>query len=112
MLEICKIRHSKSPGRSPIQFVPKAYGRGLRLCVDYRGLYKIRITNRYPLPIISQQQERIRGARIFTKMDLKNGYYLIYVKKVDKWKTTFGCWYGIYEFIVMAYGLSNAPATL
>jgi hypothetical protein len=91
MLETGKIRHSKLPAGSRILFVPKAHGRALRHCVDYRGLNTITIGNRYPLPIISELQDRIRGARIFTKMDLKNGYHLICVKTGDEWKTAFRC---------------------
>jgi hypothetical protein len=111
MLETGKIRWSKSPAGSPMLFVPKAYGRGLRLCVDYRGLHKITVANWYPLPIMSELQDRVRGARIFTKMDLKNGYHLIRVKNGDEWKTAFRCRYGLYEFMVMPFGLTNAPAT-
>jgi hypothetical protein len=111
MLETCKIRCSKLPAGSPIIFVPKAHGRGFRLCVDYRGLNKIRIANRYPLPIMSELQDRVRGTRIFTKMDLKNGYHMIHVKKGDEWKTAFRYRYGLYEFMVIPFGLINAPAT-
>jgi hypothetical protein len=71
MLETGKIRRSKSPAAAPILFVPKAHGRGLRLCVDYRGIDKITIANRYPLPIMSELQDRVRGSRFFTKIDLK-----------------------------------------
>jgi hypothetical protein len=80
MLELGKIRPSKSPTAAPIIFVPKAHGRGLRLCVDYRGLNKVTIPNRYPLPIMSELQDRVRGAKIFTKIDLKNGYNWIRIK--------------------------------
>jgi hypothetical protein len=111
MLELGKIRPSKSPAAAPIIFVPKAHGRGLRLCVDYRGLNKVTITNRYPLPIMSELQDRVRGAKIFTKIDLKNGYNLIRIKPRDKWKTVFKTRYGLYEYTVMPFGLSNAPAT-
>jgi hypothetical protein len=80
MLELGKIRPSKSPATAPIIFVPKAHGRGLRLCVNYHGLNKITIVNRYPLLIMSKLQDRVRGAKIFTKIDLKNGYNLIRIK--------------------------------
>jgi hypothetical protein len=72
-----KIRKSKSSVAAPILFVPKAHGRGLRLCVDYRGINKITIANRYPLPLMSELQDRVIGSRMFTKIDLKNGYHLI-----------------------------------
>jgi hypothetical protein len=95
MQETGKIRRSKSPAGSPILFVPKAHGRGLRLCVDYKGLNKITIANRYSLPIMSELQDHVRGAQIFTNMDLKNGYHMICVKKGDQWKTVFRYRYGL-----------------
>jgi hypothetical protein len=77
MLELGKLHLSKSPAAVPIIFVPKAYGRGLRLCVDYRGLNKVTIANPYPLPIMLELQDQVRGVKIFTKIDLKNSYNLI-----------------------------------
>jgi len=71
-----KIRRSSSPIGAPILFVPKPTGT-LRLCVDYRGLNKITIKNKYPLPWMSELRSRLGKATIFTKLDLKNGYYLI-----------------------------------
>jgi hypothetical protein len=111
MLEISKIRGTKSPAGLPILFIPKAHGRGLRLCVDYRGLNKITIANHYPLAIMSGLQDCVSGIWIFTKLDLKNGYHLILVKKGYEWKTTIRYQYGLYEFMVMRFGLTNAPAT-
>ena len=89
MLKSGKIRPSKSPAGAPILFVPKDHGRGLRLCVDYRGLNKVTILNRYPLPLMNELRDRVRGAKIFTKLDLKAGYNLIRIKKGDEWKTAF-----------------------
>ncbi|PYK08296.1 MAG: hypothetical protein DME65_14260, partial [Verrucomicrobia bacterium] len=106
-----KIRPSKSPAGAPILFVPKSHGRGLRLCVDYRGLNKITVKNRYPLPLIDELRDRVHGSTIFTKIDLKNGYNLIRIKEGDEWKTAFRTRYGHYEFLVMPFGLTNAPAT-
>jgi hypothetical protein len=111
MLELGKIRPSKSPTAAPIIFVPKAHGQGLRLCVDYHGLNKVTITNRYLLPIMSELQDRVQEAKIFTKIDLKNGYNLIRIKPGDEWKMAFKIWYGLYEYTIMPFGLSNAPAT-
>jgi hypothetical protein len=111
MLEFGKIRPSKSPTAAPIIFVPKAHGRGLRLCVDDRGLNKVTIANRYPLLIMSELQDRVRGAKIFTKIDLKNVYNLIRIKPGDEWKTAFKTRYGLYEYTIMPFGLSNAPVT-
>jgi hypothetical protein len=92
-------------------FVPKAYGKGLRLCVDYRDINKITIGNQYPLPLMSELQDRVIGSRMFPKIDLSNGYHLIRIKEGDEWKTAFRCRYGLYEFIVMLFGLMNTPAT-
>jgi len=111
MLRTGKIRRSTSSVSSPILFVPKPHGRGLRLCVDYRGLNRVTIANRYPLPLMSELQDRIRGAQFFTKIDLKNGYHLVRIKEGDEWKTAFRTRYGLYEFLVMPFGLCNAPAT-
>jgi len=111
MLDMGAIRPSKSPCASPIIFVPKAGGRGLRLCVDYRGLNKITIPNRFPLPMMNELQDRVRGARFFCKIDLKNGFHLIRIKVGDEWKTAFRCRYGLFEYMVMPFGLTNAPAS-
>jgi hypothetical protein len=111
MLVTGKIRPSKSPAGAPILFVPKAHGRGLRLCVDYRGLNRVTILNRYPLPLMNELRDRIQGSKIFTKLDLKSGYNLIRIKKGDEWKTVFRTRYGHYEYLVMPFGLANAPAT-
>ena len=106
-----KIRPSKSSAGAPILFVPKKEGRGLRLCVDNRGLNKVTILNRYPLPLMNELRDCVRGAKIFTKVDLKSGYNLIRIKKGDKWKIAFRTRSGLFEYKVMHYGLANAPAT-
>jgi len=106
-----KIKRSTSPAGSPILFVPKPNGRGLRLCVDYRGLNAVTIPNRYPLPLMQELQDRVQGAQWFTKMDLKNGFNLIRIREGDEWKTAFRTRYGLYKFQVMPFGLTNAPST-
>jgi len=106
-----KIKRSTSPAGSPILFVPKPHGRGLRLCMNYRALNRITIPNRYPLPLMQELQDRVQGARWFTKMDLKNRFHLIRVWEGDKWKTAFRTRYGLFEFRVMPFGLTNAPST-
>jgi len=83
-----KIRRSSSPIGAPILFVPKPNG-ALRLCVDYRGLNKITIKNNYPLRLMSELRSRLGKATIFTKLDLKNGYYLICMAEGEEWKTPF-----------------------
>ena len=106
------VRPSKLPCSSPVLFVPKGHGRGLQLCVDYRGLNKVTIPNRYPLPNMDERRERIRKSRWFTRLDLKNGYHLVRIKPGNEWKTAFRCRYGLYEYTVMPFGLMNAPATI
>jgi len=111
MLRTGKIRRSTSPAGSPILFVPKPNGKGLQLCVDYRALNRITIPNRYPLPLMQELQDRVQGAKWFTKLDLKNGFNLIRIREGDEWKTAFRTRYGLYEFQVMPFGLTNAPST-
>ena len=111
MTDMGAVRQSKSECSSPMLFVPKSYGRGLRLCIDYRGINKITVPNRYPLPNMDELKERVRGAKWFNKIDLKNGYHLIRIKEGDGWKTAFCCRYGLFEYTVMPFGLVNAPVT-
>ncbi|SGZ26524.1 BQ5605_C024g09932 [Microbotryum silenes-dioicae] len=103
------IRASTSPAGAPVLFVRKKDG-SLRLCVDYRGLNKITRKNRYPLPLIPEALDRIRGAKIYTKLDLRSGYNLVRIKEGDEWKTAFRTRYGHFECLVMPFGLTNAPA--
>ena len=105
-----KIRRSTSSAAAPILFVPKPDG-SLRLCIDYRGLNKITIKNRYPLPLMNEIRDRLGKATVFTKIDLKNGYYLLRMAEGEEWKTAFRCRYGLYEYTVMPFGLCNAPST-
>jgi len=104
------IRESKSPAGAPILFVPKADGT-MRLCVDYRGLNKITVKNRYPLPLISELLDRFGQCAVFTKLDLRDAYHRLRIKQGDEWKTAFRTRYGHYEYLVMPFGLANAPAT-
>jgi len=106
-----KIQHSISPAGSPILLVPKPNRRGLQLCVDYRGLNKITIPNWYPLPLMQQLQNRVQSVQWFTKMDLKNRFNLIRIRKGGEWKTAFRTRYDLFEFKVMLFGLTNAPST-
>ena len=103
------IRASTSPAGAPILFVKKKDGT-LRLCVDYRALNNITIKNRYPLPLIPEALDRLRTAKIFTKLDLRGAYNLVRVKQGDEWKTAFRTRYGHFECMVMPFGLTNAPA--
>jgi hypothetical protein len=91
-------------------FVPKKGG-GLYLCVNYRRLNRITIKNRTPLPLINETLDRFRWAKCFTKLDLKDAYHRLRIRDGDEWKTAFRTRYGHFEYCVMPFGLSNAPAT-
>lgn len=104
------IRKSTSSAGSPILFVPKPNGK-LRLVVDYRRLNEVTIKNRYPLPNIEESQDRLTGADWFTKIDLRDAFYAIRMAKGEEYKTAFRTRYGLYEFLVMPMGLTNAPAS-
>ena len=109
-LENGRLRRSKSPAGAGILFTPKKDGT-LRLCVDYRGLNAITHKNRAPIPLITEMLDRLGGARWFTKLDLKDAYHRIRIRPGDEWKTAFRTRYGHFEYVVMPFGLANAPAT-
>ncbi len=79
-------------------------------CIDYRGLNSITVKNTYPLPLMSSAFERLQGASIFTKLDLRNAYHLVRIRQGDEWKTAFNTPRGHFEYLVMPFGLSNSPA--
>lgn len=103
------IRHSSSPAGAPCFFVKKKDG-SLRLCVDYRGLNKVTVKNRYPLPLISDLIRTLSKAKIYTALDLRGAYNLVRIKPGDEWKTAFRTRFGHFEYLVMPFGLTNAPA--
>ena len=90
-------------------FVKKPDG-SLRLCIDYRGLNVVTIKNKNPLPRINDLFEQLQGARVFSKIDLRTGYYQLKIRDEDIEKTAFTSRYGLYECTVMSFGLTNAPA--
>ena len=104
------IRASSSSCASPIPFAKKKDG-SLRLWIAYRGLNDIIVKDRYLLPRIEETLNQIRGAKSFTRLDLRSAFKLIRIKDGDQWKTAFLTCYSLFEFLVMPFGLTNAPAT-
>ena len=110
LLDLGVIRPSKSPFASPVLFVKKQDG-SWRLCIDYRALNRVTKKNRYPLPHQDDLIERLRHARYLTKLDLRSGYWQVRMGDDSVEKTAFTTRYGLYEWLVMPFGLCNAPST-
>ncbi|XP_042012315.1 uncharacterized protein LOC121760756 [Salvia splendens] len=109
LLDLGFIRPSVSPWGAPVLFVKKKDGT-MRMCVDYRELSKLTLKNKYPLPRIDDLLDQLKGASVFSKMDLKSGYHQLKIKPEDVPKTAFRTRYGHYEFTVVPFGVTNAPA--
>jgi hypothetical protein len=103
------IRPSSLPWGAPVLFVQKK-DRSQRMCVDYRSLNDVTVKNKYLLPRIEDLFDQMRGARVFSKIDLRSGYHQIKIRPSDILRTNFSTRYGLYEFTVMLFGLTNAPA--
>jgi hypothetical protein len=100
---------SSSPWGAPVLFVEKKDGTQ-RMCMDYCSLNEVIIKNKYPLPRIKDLFGQMKGASIFSKIDLRSGYHQLKVQESDIPKTTFHTRYGLYEYTVLSFGLTNAPA--
>jgi len=109
LLEKGWIRHSKSPWGATVVFAPKKDG-GIRVCMDYRGLNKVTKKDRTPLPNIAEMRDRLHGAKIFTIIDIKNAYHRIRIADDSIEKTGFRTRFGHFEYVVVPFGLTNAPA--
>ena len=110
LLEKGFIHPSVSQWGAPVLFVKKKDGT-LRLCVDYKQLNKMTVKNKYLLPMIDDLFDELKGASVFSKIDLRSGFHQLRIKDAHVHKTAFKMRYGHYEFLVMSFGLTNAPAT-
>src|SRR6201992_2306140 len=104
------IRQSKSPQASPMFFVAKKNNKK-HACMDYHYLNKRTVKNAYPIPRPKDLQDKLHSAKVFTKLDLRNGYYNVRLKEEDILKAAFVTPRGLFELLVMFFGLCNAPAT-
>ena len=105
-----KVRHCRYAATAPILFVRKK-DESLRLCVDYRALNRLTILNTYPLPLISELLHKTRGGKWFTRLYQKNWYNLIMIAAGDEWKTAFRTKQGLFEYALISFALTNAPAS-
>jgi hypothetical protein len=110
LLEQGFVRPSASPWGSPILFMEKKDGTK-RMCIEYRTLNSMTIKNKYPLPRIEDLLDRLKKAKLFSKIDPRSGYHQMKIREQDIPKTAFTTRYGLYEFVVVSFGLTNALLT-
>lgn len=104
------IRISRSPAAAPVLFVKKPNG-DLRFCIDYRGLNNITVRNRHSLPLITETLSQLSRAKYYTKLDVISAFNKLRIKEGDEWKAAFTCRYGLFEPLVLPFGLCNGPAS-
>jgi hypothetical protein len=103
------IHPSSSPWGAPVLFVEKKDGTQW-MCVDYQSLNEVTMKNKYPLPRIEDLFDQMKGASVFSKIDLRSEYHQLKIRESDIPKSTVRTWYGVYEYTMMSFGLTNAPA--